>query len=179
MGRVEAHSSGDSPLVSTHRLELTLWPILDWERCISTCTHKTLASPTRQSSGATMSQHCRNSARGFPRPQARVLQAGVPDVRQAKAPRPHPPDPRSARRPRPHLHHRIFLLPSPHRDLRNLQGKRKAILKYFMKKPNKTFLLLPPALKKKNEKIQAVLSNISLYINYTKSARIKWITNQF
>merc|ERR1712029_156017 len=199
--RVHGDSSGDSPLVSTHRLELTLdgqywigkdasrpvhtkrWPHPQGKVLVQLCLSiegiPGPPCPRGEDASLVSPQHCRNSARDFPRPQARVLQAGVPDVRQAKAPRPHPPDPRSARRPRPHLHHRILLLPSPHRDLRNLQGKRKAILKYFMKKPNKTFLLLPSALKKKNEKIQAVLSNISLYINYTKSARIKWITNQF
>merc|ERR1712029_266374 len=179
--RVHGDSSGDSPLVSTHRLELTLdgqywigkdasrpvhtkrWPHPQGKVLVQLCLSiegiPGPPSPRGEDASLDSPQHCRNSARDFPRP--------------------HPPDPRSARRPRPHLHHRILLLPSPHRDLRNLQGKRKAILKYFMKKPNKTFLLLPPALKKKNEKIQAVLSNISLYINYTKSARIKWITNQF
>jgi len=65
---------------------------------------------------------CRDSSRHFPRAEARVLQAGEPDVRQAQAPRPSPPHPCPPRRTRSHLHRRIHVQPSPHRNLRHVQS---------------------------------------------------------
>jgi len=99
---------------------------------IGTKAHKTWGLPMIASSAASP-QHCWNFARGVPRLEARILQARVPDVWQAKETRPCSLDPRVARGQRSHPQHRLRLQPRPHRDLRHIQEQRKARIVNYTK----------------------------------------------